>query len=188
MSTPPPQPTLTTRRLLLRPLGFGDAPQVQRLAGDPDIASTTVNIPHPYEDGMAEAWIATLGGGYLRNENITFGMTLQETGDLVGVVGLRLVLGDARAEMGYWVGKPFWGSGYCTEAAKAVIDYGFSSRGLNRIFAHHMLRNPASGRVMLKIGMQHEGVLRQHHLKWGVYEDVGIYGLLREEWEKRADG
>jgi [ribosomal protein S5]-alanine N-acetyltransferase len=115
----------------------------------------------------------------------TFGVVLAETGELVGAVGIRFTPANNRAELGYWIGKPYWGRGYCSEAARAVLAYGFDERGLNRIYAHHMTRNPASGRVMQKAGMQREGILRRHFLKWGVFEDVEIYGILREEWENR---
>jgi RimJ/RimL family protein N-acetyltransferase len=100
-------------------------------------------------------------------------------GTLVGAVGLEINSAHERAEMGYWVGKTFWGSGYCTEAAEAVIDFGFKQLGLNRVIAYHMLRNPASGRVMEKLGMKQEGVLKQHVKKWGTFEDVALYGILR---------
>ena len=96
------RPTIKTERLILGPYTLDDAPELQRLIGDRDIASTTLNIPHPYEDGMAEEWI----------------------------------------------GKPYWNQGYCTEAARAVLKYGFAVLGLNRVHASYMTRNPASGRVI----------------------------------------
>ena len=75
-----------------------------------------------------------------------------------------------------------WGQGYATEAARAVVAFGFEELGLNRIYAHHMVRNPASGRVLAKIGMEPEGLLRQRVKKWGLFEDVVPMALLREEW------
>jgi RimJ/RimL family protein N-acetyltransferase len=87
-----------------------------------------------------------------------------------------------RAELGYWIGRPFWGRGYATEAARAMLDFGFGSMGLNRIFAHHMRDNPASGRVLANIGMTREGVLSQHILKWDQFRDVVLYGLTRERF------
>ena len=78
------------------------------------------------------------------------------------------------------LGRPFWGRGYATEAARAVIEYGFSVLNLHRIYAMHFSRNPASGRVMEKCGMVHEGRFREHVRKWGVFEDVDLRGILRE--------
>ena len=87
----------------------------------------------------------------------------------------------SRAEMGYWIAIKFWNRGFATEAARAVLDYSFSDLDLQRIFAHHFKRNPASGKVLEKIGMQKEGVLRSHIKKWGKFEDLVVYGILRSD-------
>lgn len=171
------QLVLETERLILRPFTLADAPDVQRLAGDRAVASTTLNIPHPYEDGMAEAWIRTHPEQFARDETVTFAITRRD-GTLIGAIGLTINARFRRAELGYWIGVPYWGQGYCTEAARAVRDYGFETLGLHRIHATHLTRNPASGRVMVKIGMQHEGHLREHVEKWGVFEDLEFYGIL----------
>ncbi len=176
------QPTLRTPRLLLRPFTLADAADVQRLAGAREIASTTGVIPHPYEDGMAELWIATHAPALAEGRSITYAITLAETGPLCGAIGLSLAPEHQRAELGYWIGVPYWGRGYCTEAALAVRDLGFGELGLHRIEAVHLARNPASGRVMQKIGMRHEGTLREHVLKWGVFETIECYAILRSEW------
>jgi RimJ/RimL family protein N-acetyltransferase len=179
------RPTLKTERLILRPFTLADAPEVQRLAGDRDIASTTLNIPHPYENGMAEAWIGTHQERFDKGELVNFAITHGEQGYLIGSIGLMIAKEFDRAEIGYWIGKPYWNQGYCTEAADAVIKYGFEILRLNRIYATHINRNPASGRVMQKIGMKHEGHLRQHAKKWGNYEDIETYGILRSEYRTR---
>lgn len=174
-------PTLITSRLVLRPFTLADALDVQRLAGDRDVASTTLRIPHPYKDGMAEEWIRTHADKFARDEGTSLAVTLRDTGTLMGAVGLEICNEHSKAELGYWIGKPYWGKGFASEAAKALVDYGFQEAGLNRIYAHHIVRNPASGRVMLKIGMRHEGTLRQHTKKWEVFEDVQVYGVLKED-------
>jgi RimJ/RimL family protein N-acetyltransferase len=159
-----------------------DAPMVQKLAGDRDIASTTLNIPHPYEDGMAEEWIGTHQEKFEKGELVNFAVVLRGDNQLVGAMGLVINKRHECAELGYWVGKPYWNKGYCTEAAQAVLEYGFNELNLNRIFAHHVKRNQASGRVMQKIGMMHEGCLRQHVKKWDVFEDLEAYAILRSEF------
>jgi RimJ/RimL family protein N-acetyltransferase len=80
------------------------------------------------------------------------------------------------------MGVPFWNHGYCSEAARALVTYGFEQMGLHRIYAFHFARNPASGRVMQKAGMTCEGTLRQHVKKWERYEDLVAYGILRSEY------
>ncbi len=181
MDRPAPQPTLATPRLLLRPLALADAAEVQRLAGVWEVADTTLSIPHPYEDGVAEAWIATLADLYARREQVVFAIAARPDDYLLGAIGLVLRRTYNRAELGYWIGKPFWGLGYATEAAMAALRYGFGTLALNRIHACHFARNPASGRVLQKIGMRQEGVARQHVRRWGRYEDLVQYGILREE-------
>jgi ribosomal-protein-alanine N-acetyltransferase len=179
-------PVLETERLLLRPFTMADAPEVQRLAGDRDIASTTFYIPHPYEDGMAEEWITAYQKRFDRGEQVRFAITNRKGRHLIGAIDLWAINEQhERAEIGYWIGKPYWNQGYCTEAADAVIKYGFEILRLNRIYATHINRNPASGRVMQKIGMKHEGHLRQHAKKWGNYEDIETYGILRSEYRTR---
>ena len=175
------RPSLETARLLLRPFALTDAAAVRHLAGDPEIAATTLNVPHPYEDGMAEKWIATHQERFEKGELVNFAITLRADEILVGAIGLHLTPPHGRAELGYWIGKPFWGQGYCTEAAEAVVRYGFEVTGLNRIEAHHFTRNPASGRVLQKLGMRHEGRLRQHVKKWDAFEDVELYAILEND-------
>jgi [ribosomal protein S5]-alanine N-acetyltransferase len=179
----PDQPVLRTGRLILRPLAIDDAPIVQKLAGERDVASTTRLIPHPYPPGMAEQWIAALPELYQKAEMINWGVAMQG-GPLLGTIRLTLNPVDNHAEMGYWIGKPFWNNGYCTEAARAVMVYGFDVLGLERIYANYLARNPASGRVLHKLGMQQEGLLRRHRRKFGRYEDLIVCGLLKTEYQK----
>jgi ribosomal-protein-alanine N-acetyltransferase len=176
------QPTLETEHLFLRPFDLSDAKRVQALAGDKDVASTTLAIPHPYGNGMAEDWIRTHRGAFEKGELVNFAIVLRSTGELIGAIGLTLSQEHVRAELGYWVGKPYWDQGYCTEAAREIIRYAFGSLALNRVQAMHLSRNPASGKVMRKIGMKHEGRRRQYILKWGFFEDVELYSLLRSEY------
>jgi [ribosomal protein S5]-alanine N-acetyltransferase len=180
-------PTLQLKRLILRPFRKNDAAAIQRLAGDRAIADTTLNIPHPYEDGMAEAWIETHEPKFAAGELANFAVALQINHELIGAIGLVINRLFDQAELGYWIGRPFWGQGYCTEAGCAILQYGFGDLNINRIYASHFSRNPSSGRVMQKLGMTKEGVLRQHVKKWDKYEDLVMYGLLKREWEKDCE-
>ena len=156
---------------------------MQLLAGDKAIAVTTLNIPHPYEDGMAEKWIGSHQDRFEKDIEIVFAITIKGSGELIGAIGLTLNLDHESAELGYWVGKPFWDHGYCTEAAQAVLHYAFIELRLNRIHARHFSHNPASGRVMQKVGMKPEGHFRQNVKKWGQFIDSEFYGVLRSEFE-----
>ena len=182
-----PQPVLQTRRLRLRALREADAEAVQRYCSDREIASTTLHIPHPYPAGSAISWIRTHPEAYASGQSATWVMDLPGCG-LVGVIGLGLQPAHRRAELGYWVGRPHWGQGYASEAARAVVACAFEGFGMYRVHAHHLSRNPASGAVLRRAGMRHEGTLRGHILKWGVFEDVETYGVLRDDFTAGAQG
>jgi len=179
------QPSIKTTRLLLRSFRLSDAPIVQKLAGDPAIADTTLNIPHPYEDGMAEQWIESHEPYYKARKGATFAIVRRDASTLIGAIGLQVDSDVNTADLGYWIGKPYWNSGYATEAAIAVLDFGFDELELNRIHAVHLARNPSSGRVMEKAGMLLEGTAARDTRKRGTHEDLVSYGMLRDDWLRR---
>jgi RimJ/RimL family protein N-acetyltransferase len=177
--------TIKTNRLLLRPFQLSDANDVQRLAGDFEIADTTLFIPHPYENGVAEQWIRTHEEKFKQGQEFIFAITLRSTAELIGSIGLVINKKHEKAELGYWIGKPYWNKGYATEAAGVMLKFGFEDLELGRIHAHYFARNPASGKVMEKLGMQHEGTLRNDIKKWGKFEDIKMYGILRSEYQSK---
>lgn len=166
-----PLPILRTERLVLRGFSLADAPCVQELAGSQAVASTTLTMPHPYEDGMAEAWIEGHPAAWDERRRLTLAVTNQSDG-LVGGISHSFVPEHRRAEMGFWIGVPYWNRGIATEAASAVLTFGFGELGLHRILARHFPRNPASGRVLRKLGMIHEGTMREHVVRWDRLEDL----------------
>jgi len=173
-------PKIQTDRLLLRAFEPEDARTVQWLAGAPEVALTTQHIPHPYEEGMAETWIASHQPSWEAGQHLTVAVT-NDTDGVVGAVGLHINRDHRRGEIGYWIGVPFWNRGYATEASMALVRFGFEELELNRVQARHMVRNPASGRVMEKLGMKFEGILREHALIRGRFEDTAIYAILRAD-------
>jgi ribosomal-protein-alanine N-acetyltransferase len=177
------QPTIRTSRLCLRPLRKADAAAIQELAGNRAVSEMTLLIPHPYPRGVAQQWIADRQEDWRSRTGAVFGIAELGRRRLCGAIGLRLNADHAHAELGYWLGVPFWGRGYATEAAQTVVRFSFETLKLHRVFAQHFRRNPASGRVLQKAGMRHEGCLRQHVCRWDRFEDVECYGILREEWD-----
>lgn len=159
-----------------------DAERVQELAGDKYIAEMTLYIPHPYEDGIAEAWIRTHSNNFNEDRSMELAIEHREDKYLIGAISLGLNKKFNHGELAYWIGREYRNQGYCTEAAKGMVRYGFEEMKLNRIFARYLDKNPASGKVMSKIGMKYEGILRQHVRKWGKYEDLVYYGLLKDEY------
>ena len=174
------RPTLLTERLVLRPFRSEDAPVVRDLAGAREVAANTLTIPHPYPEGEAERWIAGHASAFQAGDLVIFAITTEVDG-LTGAVGLMLDDGSGIAELGYWVGVPYWGRGYATEAATAVIEYGFRDLALQRIWARAFARNPASSRVLEKIGMVHEGTQRKGIRKNDELLDTQLYAILRED-------
>jgi RimJ/RimL family protein N-acetyltransferase len=182
MDTALPQPTLATPRLVLRPFVIADGPRVRELAGDWAIADTTAVVPHPYPEGGGEQWIANHPADWAAGHAVTYGVVLRAEDLLVGAMGLGIERWRAVGVLGYWIGKPYWGRGYATEAAAALLDLAFGPLALHRVEATHLIRNPASGRVMEKLGMRFEGAFRDATLKWGRYEDVAQRAILADEW------
>ena len=174
------RPTLRTERLVLRPFEAADATAVRRLAGAREVAENTLTIPHPYPEGEAEAWIAGHPAAFRNGDLVIFAITTPGEG-LVGAVGLMLEQETGIAELGYWIGVPYWGQGYATEAARAVVRYGFETLALERIAARAFCRNAASSRVLRKIGMTHEGTQRKGLPKYGELLDTELYAILRED-------
>ena len=182
------QPIIETERLILRPFELSDSKRVQELSGDSKVAETTLNIPHPYEDGIAESWISTHKHNFNSGKSITYAIVIKDTKEVIGAIGLTISKIHRKAELGYWIGVPYWENGYCTEASQAIIEFGFKELNLNRIYARAMDSNIGSWRVMEKVGMKYEGTRRQDAIKNGVPVDLKSYAILREEFYRcRAD-
>lgn len=171
---------IRTPRLQLLPLEAIDAPAIQTMASDPRIAATTLAVPHPYPEGAAAAWIATHPALRLRHHHI-WGIRRSVDDTLVGTVALRCNPVHRRAELAYWIGVPFQGNGYATEAVRAVVRFGFESADLERIYAQHLEGNVASGNVMRKAGLAFEGVLRHCVFKDGRHWDTPMYAVLASD-------
>jgi ribosomal-protein-alanine N-acetyltransferase len=175
---------MRTARLLLRSFVREDAPALVRLAGATEIAATTMRIPHPYAEDDARSFLAAAKEDFLAGRSVSFAISILPGDELCGAVGLHIAETHRRAELGYWIGVPFWGRGYATEAAHTAVAFGFETLRLNRIYAHHFAGNTASQRVLEKIGMRHEGRSRQHIQKWDRFVDLENYGLLAEDFRR----
>lgn len=175
------QPTLQTDRLVLRPYSLADVADLVRLAGAREVARTTLRIPHPYHEQDAIEFIASSQAEADVGACTRFAVTLRADGQFCGGVGLRIEAAHQHAELGYWLGVPYWGRGYATEAARAVVDYGFETLGLHRVYASCFAHNEASARVLKKIGMRYEGCQQSHIRKWETFHDLEMYGMVEIE-------
>lgn len=179
------RPQLETKRLILGEVFATDIPQIIEYAGNNNIAKNTLNIPHPYEEKDALFWLNSIHQGLKNQTQFTFGIRLKPADNFIGGIGLKVDKFHNKAEMGYWVAEPFWNKGLMTEAAEAVLAFGFNTLHLNKIFATHLIENPGSGKVMIKNGMIKEGELIDHFKRDGEYKSVIQYRLTKQEYEMK---
>ena len=177
-----PFPRLETQRLILCEQNERYASQMAALANIPEISQNLSSMPYPYVIEDAHDWIAHAKKGYEAGELMSFAIIEKSSGDYMGNIDIMLDSKDMHGTLGYWLGKPYWGKGYMSEAAREMLRYGFEVLGYRRMYAVHFKTNPASGRVMEKIGMQLEGIRRQHFKKGEIYYDLCDWGILREEF------
>jgi [ribosomal protein S5]-alanine N-acetyltransferase len=171
---------LETPRLILREFSEADIPELAPLLGAREVAATMLRIPHPYNEKHAREFLVSVA----KENELRLGIRLRSDGRLIGGVGLHPEMQHLRAELGYWIGMPFWGNGYATETAREIVRHGFEKLKLNRIFASHFEGNGASARVLQKIGMRHEGCMRKAVFKWGKFLDLEMYAILRDEYTR----
>jgi [ribosomal protein S5]-alanine N-acetyltransferase len=157
---------LETKRLLLRPPELADVAAFAPLIGDYDVAKNLSRVPHPYADGEGEAFVARVSEERAKGSAFVFAVTRKQDQAYMGACGLHLRDGGA-FELGYWLGKPYWGQGYATEAAAAVCGFGFGALKVERMIAGFFHDNPASGRVLEKLGCTPDGAEQRDCLARG---------------------
>lgn len=174
-------PTLQTPRLILRKMTMADAQDMYDYSRDPEVSRHVLWDAHR-SVGESRAYLRYILRQYRNNEPSSWGMELRETGMLVGTIGFMWWNRDNRsAEVGYSLARSQWNKGLMTEALREVIRFGFEEMSLHRVEAQHETTNPASGRVMQKVGMRKEGDLRGRLYNKGRYVDVSLYAILRED-------
>jgi len=159
----------------LRPFQADDAPSIAELANDRDIwLNLRDRFPYPYELAHAEAYFA-----HVSKQNPPTSLVISVEGRAVGSISLKLGSDIERvnAEIGYWLGKPYWGRGIATAALGGMTQYALKEFKLTRVFAVPFTRNPASTRVLEKAGFIREGLMRQSAIKDGIVEDQYLYAF-----------
>ncbi|MEB3198425.1 MAG: GNAT family N-acetyltransferase [Candidatus Sericytochromatia bacterium] len=176
-------PTLTTPRLRLRPLTLEDAPAIFAYAQDPEVSRYTAWEPHR-SLADSEAFIRDYAlPRYAAGLPEPYGLTLPGDDRVVGTVGCFAVTPDRHTmELAYALARPLWGQGLVCEAARALLDHVFAHFPVRRLQARCKQENLASARVMEKLGMRHEGVLRAALWHRGRDWDMVFYSVLRHEW------
>lgn len=163
-----------------------DIPRMVEYANHPTVFKMTLNIPHPYQEKDAIRWLNMAIEGFEEKNHFIFAICKLSDDKFMGGIGLRLNTRFNHAELGFWLGEPFWNKGYVTEATRAILKFGFQEIGLQKIFAIHMIDNPASGKVMIKNGMIKEGTLVDHLKKDEKYITVSQYRLTKDEFIEKS--
>lgn len=174
---------LKTKHLLLRSIKLDDADRIEGFASDYDIAKTTINIPHPYPKGSAVHFVKSILEKKEQGLLVNYVICSKQMNSFIGLIDLSIHPEHEHAELGYWIGKPYWNQGYGTEAATAIINDGFKNHHLNKIYARAFKNNTASRRIMEKVGMMYEGTQKQHFIRFGEYIDVVNYGIVKSDYE-----
>lgn len=173
---------LKTQRLILRSPKASDIPRIVKFANNSKVADMTLNIPFPYKEKDAILWINRANKGLQDESKFIFAVCRESTNKFIGGIGLEINKRFNRAELGFWIGEPFWSKGFATEAAGEMIRFGFEDVKLNKILATHLPNNPASGKVMVKNGMVKEGELKEHVRKNEEYLSLIQYRITRNEF------
>ena len=173
--------TIATERLTLRLFQKSDAEAVTRLCNSYNIYKNTLYLPFPYYIEDALLWIGRHLENFNRNISYEFAITDKDSGELYGAIALSNNSKFQHGELAYWIGEGSWGNGYATEAAQGILQFAFQEKQFHKVFARHFQSNPASGRVLRKIGMKKEGVLIEHVIKDKRLEDLVYYGLIKTD-------
>lgn len=174
---------LDTGRIILRRFTVQDASDMfQNWASDPEVTKYLRWRPHPSMEATASL-LAEWVKSYSDPNYYQWAIELHENGKVIGSIGiLDPSCSDASGEIGYCMGKAWWGQGLMTEALTAVEAFAFEEVGFNRLEAFHSVNNPASGRVMQKGGMRFEGTARQKYVANTGAQDCSMYAVLKEDW------
>lgn len=169
---------IMTERLELRLFQEFDAAAVTKLCNNYNIYKNTLYLPYPYSLDDALSWMELHLENYIANKSYEFAITDKESGELYGAIALSNNLSFNNGEIAYWIGEEFWGNGYATEAAQAILQFAFNKKKYHKVFARYFYSNPASGRVLQKLNMNKEGVFIDHVRKENHYEDLIYYGII----------
>jgi [ribosomal protein S5]-alanine N-acetyltransferase len=178
----PANPTIETSRLTIRLVTAADLPELLEFNSDDAV---TRYLPYENWKGMADAqeWLGRAETRLAAGEALQFVAELRETGNVIGSCLLfHFEKASNRAEVGYLLGRKYWGAGYMAEAMQALVGFAFAEMGLRRLEAEIDPRNTASAKLLGRLGFAREGMLRQRWDLKGEVTDSGLYGLLRADW------
>lgn len=177
---------IETNRLIIRPFNLSDSKKLFECCNDFEVVKTTLGIPWPYTKNIAKSWITAKEKEEKEGASYEYAICQKENkNEIIGCIALMGTNSPAKkAELGYWIERKMWNNGYATEAARAMIEFGFNKLNLNSIYARFFDINPASGKVMEKCNMKYAGTLRQHEYRFNNFYNIKFYEILKSDYIK----
>ena len=173
-------PKIETERLKLSHPKNSDLDKITEILNNEVYSKNTINIPYPYTKKSAEFWLQLAENGIENQNQYIFVIHLKDNDEIIGGIDLGVNKRFNNAELGFWLDEKYWNKGYTTEAVKSIIQFGFKTLKLKRIFATHFDFNISSGKVLEKSGMKKEGFLESYTCKDGVYQNHILYAIIKE--------
>jgi ribosomal-protein-alanine N-acetyltransferase len=176
-------PMIETQRLILRKMEMNDANRMfDYIFSDHRVMDNLIKGPHKSISETINR-VTEITNQYVSEKFCYWGIEVKESRELIGTIDLYNINEDTEnCEVGYDIGFNWWNQGYGTEALHAVVEFAFRFMNIHKISATHGIDNPASGKIMLKVGMKREGIIRHMIKKNNQYKDCGIYGILQQEY------
>jgi hypothetical protein len=177
-----PVPTIrVTDQICLSQISCDDRSAYLKHLNETDQFRNTASLPYPYTEFHADKWLAKVRRQTLAQDHKVNWAIRNADGELIGSIGFMETTEGEKAEIGYWLAKPYWAQGITTAAVRHLCSFGFDRYRLQRIHARVFATNPPSARVLAKAGFEHEGTLRNHFFRDGQSVDVLVFGLLKEQ-------
>lgn len=168
---------MESERIILRPISLDDAEDMYEYTFDEE---TTRFIYEPHKD--LEQTKSVIANYFVKEPIGKYAMELKESNKMIGAIEFRVHEWNKSGELGFTLNRHFWGNGYMTEAGKLLLGLAFDVLGLERVYAAHEVKNSASGKVLNRLGMKCEGILRKSEMIKGALVDSAYYSILKEEY------
>ena len=172
-------PIIKSKKFNLRPFRMSDMESVRKHANDKGVSRNLASLPHPYTKKDAKFWLGKQAKLQRQKNPGEIVFAIEIDGEAVGSIGLHKIVRGHKAELGYWLGKEFWGGGIMTDAVREITNFGYKNLKLRRIYAGVFLFNKGSARVLEKNGFKLEGIAKKEAKKGNKFIDAYIFAKVK---------